>query len=193
MISDRGDAVVAWTTRRTFPDFSPNGMFAAEGNGRGFGPSIPLMRPEDVSRGTRFFDLGILLSRAGTATVHWGEDPFDCSGARRRVAATLRSGTALSQTLLAPTDGTIEDFTAALDAEDRIISVWVRRSGHSTGRYGACYGGRYSGGTSIDGGPTLPTPIARGENLALTTEAGRPLLVWNLKNRILVSTLKGSS
>jgi hypothetical protein len=192
-ISDRGDAVVAWTTRRTFPDFSPNGMFAAEGNGQGFGPPIPLMRSEDVSRGTRFFDLGILLSRDGTPTVHWGEDPFDCSGTRRRVAVTLRSGAAPSQTLLAPTDGTIQDFTTALDAEDRIIAVWIRRSGQSTDRYGACYGGRYSGGTSIEGGPTLATPIERGEDLALATVASRPLLAWSVGNRILVSTLTGIS
>ena len=193
VISDRGDAVVAWTTRRTFPDFSPNGMFAARGGGQGFGPPIPLMRPEDVSRGTRFFDLGILLASDGTPTVYWGEDPFDCSGARRRVAVTLRSGAALSQTLLAPTDGTIQAFATALGADDRIVTVWIRRSGHSTDRYGACYGGRYSAGAAIDGGPTLATPIARAEDFALATGVSRPLLAWNVMNRILVSRLNGIS
>lgn len=190
-IANARDAIVAWTTGNTKADASGT-VSASRWDGQAFQAPTALMRTDEQPPGTFFFDLHVLLSALGTATLSW-DLPEGCLPGVNYVIATLPpAGPSGSPERATPSGLTVGAFAAALDTQDRVVTVWSGGTTVETDRYGNCQFKPANLSLSIDNGPTIGGPRSGPKTFdaaAFTAAPGPPTVTWQTHDRLYMMTL----
>jgi hypothetical protein len=195
-VGHRGSGAIAWTTSQIYrwPPLTPKrlGVYASRWDGQAFSVPVTLDSALDV-----FWVPNVMLARDGKATVEWYRGyPRSSSicGLASRYALTLpATGPPGTPAMISPPNGLQSAFASALDIGDRPIRVWFQGTAVTYEKYNNCAITASRVGAAIDNGPTIHGPAASGGPVDMTliaAPAATPALVWPVRRRVVMSTLR---
>jgi hypothetical protein len=197
-IVNRSAGVVTWTTNpNALPPFNPfepqqpGGVFASRWSGQAFSAPVTLLSAFDVFSGP-----DVLLGRDGKSTVEWYQGhrraTSDC-GLPSRLAITSPTEPPEAAAMISPPNGIQAYFVSALDANNRPIRAWFQATSVDYEKYNNCWIRTSRVGAAINGGPTIHGPEVKGPSAVAfaAAPARTPMLVWSVRGRVVMSTLRG--